>query len=191
VGRWQPDVVITGYVLNDPEIEPNQPLQGYFHRPSWWQYSDLLRRIARAKYDWDVRRLGGGDYFRYLHAHPGKWRSVVEAFHNMADFADSEGFAVFVVIFPRIPMNDWSGYPYDEIHRKVAAAADERGLQVIDLLEAFTRFEDPSRLRRGEIDPHPSRQGHALAAETIRERLREESPELFREDSLAGPGTRP
>ena len=190
VGKWRPDVVIVGYVLNDPEFEPAQPLHEYFNRPSWWQYSDVLRRFAKAKRDWDVRRLGDGDYFLYLHAHPQKWRSVVDAFRDIVGFAESEGINTFLVIFPRIPTGEWSAYPYGEVHHKVALAARREGLFVIDLLETYTRF-DPHRLRLSHVDPHPSRFGQALAAEAIGKRLRAQLPALFNGSRSVRPSHRP
>ena len=56
--EWNPDPVIMGYFLNDPEIEPVQPLHSQFQEPSWWQHSNLLRLIARAKNLWDDQKTG-------------------------------------------------------------------------------------------------------------------------------------
>ena len=47
--RWNPKLIVIGYVLNDPESEPIQPMQSYFQEPSWWQHSALLRMLARCK----------------------------------------------------------------------------------------------------------------------------------------------
>ena len=53
--RWNPKLIVIGYVLNDPESEPIQPLQSYFQEPSWWQHSALLRMLARCKNVLDIR----------------------------------------------------------------------------------------------------------------------------------------
>lgn len=133
---WNPRLVVIGYVLNDPEIEPVQPLHLYYQKPSWWQYSHVLRLIAKKRYHWDVKRLGGGgDYYRYLHSHNDKWMSVVDAFGEIKHIADVHGIKVAIVIFPVIPTKgrwwsdgkQWGNYPYKAIHKQVADTARENG----------------------------------------------------------------
>jgi hypothetical protein len=77
--NFGPHVVIIGYVLNDPEVDPVQPLHAYFVKPPWWKPYRLLGLISQVETTWDQKRLGE-DYYVYLH-HPGrrKWQSVVDA----------------------------------------------------------------------------------------------------------------
>ena len=174
---WQPDLIVVGYVLNDPETDPIQPLNHFFHRPKAWERFILGRVAAQAKHSVDVRLWGGGDYYRYLH-NPSrdKWRSVVaglEAIHRLAEERD---IPVLVVIFPDKPSvrKDWQDYPYVDIHQQVAAAAEEEGFAVLDLLDAFS--EHPARLMRvRRNDAHPSPQAHRIAAAEIFDWITRES----------------
>jgi hypothetical protein len=78
--KWDPELIIIGYVLNDPQIDPIQPLPAYFNETKWWQHFNIFRFILLFKYELDLNRLGNGDYFIYLHNDKRKWQSVVSGF---------------------------------------------------------------------------------------------------------------
>ncbi len=177
--RWNPALVIVGYHLNDPEIEPVQLLHAYFAEPSWWQYSNFLRLLALRKQNWAVARLGGGYYYRYLHADPQRWSSVVEAFGEFARVARSRKIEVVLVVFPDIPGDRWADYPYLELHSQVGDAARAEGFTVVDLYEAFSAH-DPLDLRVHAKDSHPNRLGHELAAMEIHRKLKSDGAGLLR-----------
>ena len=163
--KWNPELIVLGYTLNDPEIDPIQPLYQYFHEPKWWQYSQVLRLFALSKRQVDILRLGNGDYFRYLHEHPEKWSSVVESFRKIGSISKNKEIPVLVVIFPMI-REEHGKYPYRDLHRKVAHAAIQNDLQVLDLYDVFSNYA-PSEVILGPPDPHPSEFGHQLAAKAI------------------------
>jgi lysophospholipase L1-like esterase len=167
---WNPDLVVVGYVLNDPEDEPIQPLQSYYQETRWWQHFELLRLVAKTDWQWRVRRFGGGDYIRSLYGDPRKWTNVVEAFASIRQTTRSRDIPVIVVIFPLATVDDWAQYPYADIHPKVARAAAAEGFDVVDLRPVFARHP-PTDVRLGEGDAHPNEQGHRLAAEAIAERV--------------------
>lgn len=166
-----PRVVIIGYVLNDPEIDPRQSLHKYFDPPVWWRHFHVLRLLHLGWNRMRIWRWGGGDYLRYLHAPQcGKWRSVVEAFDAIGRMTRPRDIRVVVAIFPLIPRRGWRGYPYADLHRQVAGTARAKGFEVVDLLEVLSRH-DPGDLRLTNEDDHPSRLGHRLVAEALRDRL--------------------
>ncbi|MGB2987167.1 MAG: SGNH/GDSL hydrolase family protein [Phycisphaerae bacterium] len=168
--RWSPRVVVVGYVLNDPETDPIQSLTAYYHRPAWWQYSHVLRAVAKAKNNWDIARLGRGDYFRHLHApHCDKWRSVTDAFQHIRQLTESRGIAVLVVIFPII-VDNWEDYPYLDIHQQVLETAKTNGFDCLDLYDAFSQHK-PQDLTVSGSDAHPNEHGHYIAAQAIKEKL--------------------
>ena len=169
---WQPDLIVLGYVLNDPETDPVQPLDSYFQEPFLWQRFNLARLVAKAKHGLDLRIRGGGDYYRYLHSPTyDKWASVIAGMDEIRRLArDVADTPVLVVIFPDKPAtrHEWEDYPYADIHRQVAELARSEGFAVIDLLDRFSRF--PARtMRVRRNDPHPSVQGHDVAAAAIEE----------------------
>src|SRR5262249_36907757 len=158
-----------GYVLNDPEDEPLQPLQAYYQPVAWWQHSAILRLAARAGWKWRLRKFGGGDYTRSLYGDPHKWNSVVEAFRSIRPVARERGAPVLVVIFPMNLFKDWKNYPYRDLHEKIAATAKANGFEVIDLLSVY-ESRRPVEIRLDFSDAHPNALGHRLAAGAIAEK---------------------
>lgn len=180
VRTFRPRLVLLGYVLNDPEIDPVQPLHAYFAPTAWWQRFHLTRLVARAANARAVERYGGGNYTRYLHAEPRKWGSVVVAFAHLHELAEADGFEVAVVIFPLIPSESWESYPFRAIHEQVATAARGKRLGVIDLLPSLAAHP-PAEISLSAGDRHPNRLGHEVAARAIYDRIRELYPHLIEE----------
>lgn len=186
---WQPDLVIVGYVLNDPETEPVQPLNSYFQEPAIWQRFHLARLIARVKHGLEVKYRGGGDYYRYLHAEGHeKWDSVVSGLEDIRRLTEEQYIPVLVVIFPERPEKRWGSYLYADLHRQVAEVSRENNLAVIDLLDRFAKHP-PRKMRVRLGDSHPSTLGHALAAAAIYEWIMTEFPNSQPRDSQLQPGT--
>lgn len=164
---WNPDLVIIGYCLNDPEIEAVSPLHYYFQKPRWWQHSNLLRLIAKTKILREIKVLGQRDYYKYLHSpqHP-KWQSVVKAFKEIAKLAHKRKIPVLLLIFPQTINKPWIDYPYQDLHQQVADAAKEECFSVIDLYENYSQYP-PETLMIRPGDSHPSLFGHEVAANAI------------------------
>jgi lysophospholipase L1-like esterase len=185
-----PDLVIVGYYLNDPETEPVQQLHQHFRTPVWWEHSALLRWLAFAKRTWDQDRLGGGDLFRYLHRDAEKWRSVVRGFEDIRRATSARAVPVLVVLLPTLRgFERWADYPYEDLHRQVVEAARADGFETLDGLEAWRASgRAPGELRVDE--EHPNAVGHALVARAIAARIAA-SPGLLRGSAVASAtGTR-
>lgn len=164
---YQPVALILGYVLNDPEMLPVSPLQSYFHPAEWWQHSHLLRLAAETQLDLEIQRYGDGDRFEYLHA-VGRppWQGVLAAFDDIAQLCRQHGIPAVVAIFPWNEGAPWTEYRYPTLHERIALAARERGLDVVDLLESFDD-QPPKRLMVQPGDSHPSPAGHRAAASAL------------------------
>jgi lysophospholipase L1-like esterase len=182
-GKWlalRPQLVLVNYCINDPEIDPMQPLQRVFVKPAWWQHSQLLRFFAEKRQNARIDSLGNGNYFLYLHA-PGQpaWQSVADSLARFGELARRERFALALVIFPMFSPKPWKDYLFRDVHARVAAEARSAGFAVLDLLPRF-ESEDPQSLLIEPTDSHPNALGHRIAAEEI-EKFLEATPELFAE----------
>ncbi|MCE9593764.1 MAG: SGNH/GDSL hydrolase family protein [Planctomycetes bacterium] len=180
-GKWlalEPRLVLLNYCLNDPEIEPMQQLQRVFVAPRWWQYSHLLRFLVQKWQVKNVQALGGGNYFRYLHA-PSEpaWRSVADGFARFGELGRDHRFHVVLAIFPLFSPKPWKDYPFRGVHAQVANEGAKNGFAVLDLLPRFER-EDPASLLIDPKDSHPNAFGHRIAAEEMLHFL-EAHPELL------------
>jgi hypothetical protein len=156
--QWNPDLVVIGYVSNDPEIDPIQPLHAYFHKPEWWQHSAVLRLMAKTKNTLDIFYYGGGNYVRYLHNYPPKWQTVLDAFKDIREVTSKGNVKVVVAIFPR----------GNEVYDKVRAAATEFGFIPVAIREGFSGH---SRSETTLPDGHPNKLGHQIAAQVLKEAL--------------------
>ena len=168
----EPDLVIVGYFLNDPELEPLQALHNHFHEPEWWQYSDILRRLAQARRKFDLQRLGDGDLLRYYHAPSGKpWKEARAALERMAELARARGVHVLLIITPvMFPLEHWNAYPYEAIHAQVCDLARELGWPALDMLQALRDSGlEPPELRLDES--HPNARGHEIIGRAIAREL--------------------
>jgi len=163
---WDPDLVIIGYVLNDPEVEALQPLQHYFQEPRWWQHSNVLRLVAHSKFRMAVNNLGDGNYIRYLHSpEQYKWQSVLTAFEEIRVATAEKDIPVLILIFPMVrKIEDWSKYPYRDLHQQVASAVKLNGFSVIDLYDVFSQHPINTLIFD---DGHPNKLGHSLTAGAI------------------------
>ena len=167
-----PDLIILGYVLNDPEPDPIQPVHSYYAPVEWWQHLHLGRLIAYSAWRAKIEQYGGGDYYEYLHREPRAWRTVVTAFDQIGELSRKSGVPVLLVVFPGGQPVPWEEYPYRELHDKVIAQGRKAGLFTLDLLPAFAE-ESPMDTRVSADDDHPSIRGHKITARAIQARLRQ------------------
>ncbi len=164
---WDLDLVIIGYVFNDPEFDPIQPLHLYYQKVSWWQHSNLLRFIAKLKLGWDILIHGEGNYIRYLHAtNRQKWQSVVTSLEDIKNVATESNIPVLLVIFPAIKDRSWGDYPHKDLHKQIADTAKEKGIYVVDLFANFSKYRG-QELMASPRDGHPNKIGYEVAAHAI------------------------
>ncbi len=168
-----PDVVVVGYFLNDPQIAPLQALPRWFGQPELWERSHLLRlidswRFARAKASF------GNDAYEYLHDVDGDgWAMVQTAFESMHRAASARGVPVVVATLPAFPPGPtWDGYRWGDLHARVITAARAHGLDAIDTVPEFQA--DGRRPKDLAVDfEHPNAEGAEIIARAIaREVLR-------------------
>ncbi len=168
---FEPDLIIVGYVMNDPQHRPIQPLPSHFAKVEWWQRSHVLRLIARGHDLWQRKRLGNGNFYEALHAvGSDSWRSVTQSFDAMATQAGANGTPLLLVLFPEVPVEGWDRYRYGQIHAQVAQAAADRGFDTLDLVETLRPY-DPRSLRLSATDEHLTPMANTLVAAAIQAHL--------------------
>lgn len=141
--KYNPDLIILNYVLNDPE-----PGEYYFNKTFLMRHSALVRyftyRIKKALIKRERRRLGivnELENYNYYHQ-PKYFQHVKNAILEMADLAKERGRKLVVVIFPTssIAVKDFKqNYPYKHLHELVKSI-DTPDILFIDLIEEFNRL---------------------------------------------------
>lgn len=207
--KYDPDLVIYAYVLNDPAgMELNNELsllkmmkrdaEDHWKRRAsrgvdrWLSHSKLyllLRHSLAQPYQprepevldvFDLSRLSDG-FVRELHDRPKTWKSAEDGMASIASAAGAKSVPVLVTIFPVRSKRE--GYTLSDIHAKVGALAKEDGCRVLDLAPAFQ--ED---IAAGNEDLfldyyHLTAHGHRVAAEAVKAYLDDYLPRA------AGSGT--
>lgn len=178
---WNPRLIVIGYYLNDPELEPIQPLHSYFAETRWWQYSHLTRAISLIRYNLQKFWYGKGDYFLALHQHPEKWKSVEQAFSTISRLTRERQIPVFLMLIPDLKVIHLNPYPYRDIHLQVKTAAEKNGFHFLDLYSQFVsrKIEEVAISR---VDSHFNALGNRLAAEFLLQELIQ-IPGLFPESN--------
>lgn len=175
---FEPDLILIGYVLNDPDVHPEAGLlHQSFHEREAWERSEVLRLVAGWKRTRAIERAGG--YFQYLHDDDvGLWSTVVDAFADIRNAARDADVPVAVVIFPLFQGESWDDYPCRDVHAQVAELARANGFAVLDLIQRLPARGKPPRDLQVEGSPHPNALGHRLCAEEIQLFLTERFPDL-------------
>jgi hypothetical protein len=90
------------------------------------------------------------------------------------------GVPLVVAIFPLFgnPLDD--GYPFADVHAKVAQAAAESGAMVVDLLPLYRGMDWRLLVVNGADDEHPNEIAHRIAAQAIARAVEEVVPDRSR-----------
>jgi hypothetical protein len=168
---YQPDVVLLGYVLNDSEdasaAETRRAADWSEARgpaPSLLDRSALLRLVrGRVWATIENRRRISGYRSMYADGASG-WIAARQALLRMGALTRQRGVRLVVAVFPLFgnPLDD--GYPFAEIHDKVAQAAEASGAKVVDLLPVYRGLRWDLLVVDGVDDEHPNEIAHRIAA---------------------------
>jgi len=173
-----PDVLVLGFVLNDPEDESRPAELKELHEPvlrrepaGWLAPLTHASRLADLTFERveNTRRYHAlVHYYRELFHddYPG-WPMCQASFQHLAELTRASGTHVLVVIFPLLDFQLDSHYPFRRLHERAAALAHANGFEVLDLLPVYAPHEGPGLVRFPGFDPHPSVEAHHLAARAI------------------------
>ena len=197
-GTFDPDLVIYGYVLNDPqsfsvvgdslklmqskaeEILDQRFSRGISRVLRHSQVFLLLRRpVIRLPaeptlhaFDPTYRAYREGSelaFLRSLHQQPETWQRVTSGMAGLARVMDSRSsMPIVVVIFPIDSRAGAGRYPLRDVHSRIGAEAERKGLHYLDLAEALQQ-ESERRLFGDFL--HPNARGHEVVAAVLLEWL--------------------
>jgi lysophospholipase L1-like esterase len=175
--RYDPDLVIYGYTLNDIEGKKYRrsadvgftgPLASWQSPVYVWRYLkprlNSLRELLgspRGSYSFELDE----NYFR----NPEAWREVLEALGRLAELARQRELCAVMLVHTKLYSLGWL-HPFRRHYDLVAEAARERGFHVIHSWPSF-EGRASAELRINAIDSHPNAEGHALLFEALRDGL--------------------
>ena len=182
--RWleyDPDLVLIAFYLNDAYSDATFANNGeglgiYLEPAGLGEYSVLADHV---QHFWRSRQLQRDLNEYYMKSYfadaesflrdPGTatvdWNVSRWALAHAKELSRQHGFGLALVIFPELHSLD-DAYPFTEIHRLVARAAEESGIPVLDLFDVY-RGHDESELWVHPTDHHPNERAHALATKAL------------------------
>jgi lysophospholipase L1-like esterase len=167
--RYQPDLVVLFYFINDAETTPRKS------RYAWLGHSRLMSfywsriKAVRARYG-DAPNFHGFYSDLYRDDQPG-WVETQRAFGRLAEIGREHGIAVRAIILPEL--HDLREYPFSREHEKVMTSLAEHHISALDLAPLFRNEEQPMRLWVARDDAHPNALAHAQIAQYSRAFLSE------------------
>ena len=168
---YGPDVVLVGYVLNDSQdakAAEAQRAEDWVKNPPPSPGRSALLGMVRTRL-WataENRRRVAGYLSMYEDKAPG-WIATRQALKSMGAWCRQRGVPFVVAIFPLLGNRLDDGYPFTEVHAKVAQAAAEAGARVVDLLPAYRGLRWEGLVVNGAEDEHPNEIAHRIAAGVI------------------------
>jgi hypothetical protein len=171
-----PDLVILGFVLNDPEpvdrslleqmlsaAEGRQPRPGV---SAWlFEHSQLYRLVwTRFENSRTHRELSAF----YLRLYEGEhWEACRRALKRLRNRTRGRDVPLVLLIFPVFdsPMDE--RYPYRDLHHRVAAEGRALGVPVFDLFAVFEGMDTARLAAVPFTNAHPTEIAHRVAADGI------------------------
>ena len=172
---YDPDLVILFFVLNDVEQDTRGPVamvefqtdyRNLYQQPDWFTAHSQLWGWARQRSIATARaRRYVTDCVASFHEHSWKWELTTGALDQIQAALDARGIPLLMVVFPFFVELD-GDYPFASIHEVVRQHAEERGIPLLDLRDAYRAFHGPE-LWVHETDQHPNELAHRVAAEAV------------------------
>lgn len=157
---WIQRLGLSGGMWDLPaDASPQERVVAWFR-----ERSSLADRLAQDLY----RRLSLRSSMR-LHRrrwseHSSSYRRVVETIERGAELGRRHGFDFHVAMYPMLSQLD--DYPLAEVHARLAATCEERGVPFHDLLPVLEPHS-PIELWAHEQDHHPNALCHGLVAHQL------------------------
>lgn len=178
--RYDPDVILLAYRLDDPESDNLQPMKLKMNGVPWWKHFHIGRWWSQSSLERAVDNEGDGDYFEYLHTEGDEgWSKVLESFElvkRMAHNSRGDEIPVILMLIPSFrDIESWEDYPYAELHSRLNREGRLRGFDVLDLAAEFALWDVAPKELTDQADL-PNVEGHRRIAIAIRARLMRSFP---------------
>ena len=161
--KYQPDVILLNYFINDAEMTPIHTHPGFFVKHSYalhflkGRFDILLRKFSNTRQDWR-------QYYLNLYETQGYWIEAKNAIADLVLYCRANGIELRLVNYPVI--RELNPYPFSEITKKIKSVADENSLEFLDLYMSI-KDQEENTLWVTPLDPHPNAIADAIYANAI------------------------
>ncbi len=193
--KYQPDMLIVGFSLNDPEPVENTRtyalaslLPPLLEERLAWSYFYFFIRFRYSLFlEGSGLKSSYVDYLKVLYdpARNEGWPEFVAALKGIAEVGRELGIKVLLVLSP-VMARDFDRYPFLEEHRQVRDLGLQSGMLVVESLPYFqNQGLDGTSLWVTPWDAHPNAFAHQLFSDAIYQALVDN--DLIIEDADASP----
>jgi lysophospholipase L1-like esterase len=166
--RYQPDVVVLNYFVNDaepvvPASTPSALMRGCYACVFVVGRGDALMRRFFGRLDW-------AQYYLSLYGDGTArgWLDAKAAVDRLAAFSKASGIKLMIASLPEL--HDVANYRFGRITDLVRKSAEENGAAFVDVLPALAN-QPSAKLWVTPPDPHPNGYANALIAKALFEAL--------------------
>ncbi|MBI5356113.1 hypothetical protein HZB78_00675 [Candidatus Collierbacteria bacterium] len=165
--RYQPDMILVGYIINDPEPVPN--IQSNFISRRSYLYVLIYSSVDRILRSIGMKP-GYEQYYRSLYADNNDgWSHVEESLNLLAESASRIGSKVITVSIPELRS---VGQPsvFSFVDEKLKDFGSEKNIEVINLYPIFHDFDSDKKREKLWVnsgDSHPSPLAHEIIANEL------------------------
>ena len=179
--KYDPDIVILGYVLNDFKLVDKETLKsshltiipwlGFWLRNFFYTYVYFEIKTNRLLENFKLKDTETEIVKNNLNSQKNQ-EANRKLFNELGLLAKDKDIEVIVVIFPLI--SDFNNYQFLDFSDFIKNTSLENNFKVIDILEVYKDYS-PSELIINKYDAHPNEFGHELAANYILEIFKKEN----------------
>lgn len=174
--RYNPDVVIIYFVMNDIEPQwnvPRHPKYEYEYCVSWF-FDHVIRRLNDFISKWSNnsevfftvgRSRQNTSYLRAFKKEKYKWVACKNAIAEFSHYSKEKKFIPYIIIIPDFSQN-FREYKWTEIHSKVKTFAMENGIKTLDLLDYFKGLNS-AEFQISVTENHPNKHANEIIAQQI------------------------
>jgi lysophospholipase L1-like esterase len=175
--KYNPDLIIWSYILNDPAHpvyhNANGAMGRYFFKPRL----HVINFIAKTLFAVNEKRKSANcekEYHKLLHC--VYWDQVELNITKIGQLSKSNNIPVIFLLHPIFEKDeDFNAYTLTSLHKKLNDLASKSGLIILDLLDAFKPY-DPNEVKQLSsttwYDPwHPNAKGHMIIAEYLYKKI--------------------
>ena len=175
--RYQPDLIVWSYVLNDPAHpvyhNANGELGLYFYEPISHALNFVSKTLFLAAERWKGRNCPK-EFHKFIHC--VHWEQVRANVMKLGEIPKRKKTPVVFIIHPVFQKGkNFSEYTLLELHRKLRELSFQAGLIPVDLFDAYRDYE-PDQIKQHSKDWydtwHPNAKGHQIIGDYLVEKLR-------------------
>lgn len=171
--KYQPDLVILVFFINDPESVPVEK-KGFLIDRSY------LIAFATNRFDGVLRHLGARPDWKAYYAslydddRPG-FQACRRALESLANSTRSHGAKLLVAILPELHQINGDSYPFKAAHQKIKDVMAAENVPVAELIDGLKDHGAEETLWVTPLDDHPNAKANDLISDQLKAWILENS----------------